>query len=635
MRTSVGKTDASLMTRVAVVLVAASLAVLLVLRACDEAREWTPTFCSGSAHAGLGEALIHGLTLKSLSVSFSMPLYSVPNAMLCSLDSLPIRASVLGLTLLACVLLVVGLGRQLGSTGHGVVAAALFLAVPFPETILQDRWLHIPTVLLVALAMTWRANRPSRWRSVVLGAAVGTSVMVLSSLVLLLPILVAFEAVRDARRGTFSLRSWRLDAAALILVPLLLLLPWVYFNWHWSHRFLLLEDGRADLHLATGALGIVHTIPLGNGSRLAGVPTDQSVALWAIGEVLRHPVRYVFAVLERAWWVVSLNPVMALAGIAGLVRGVRHGNRCAAALAFLVAYWFSLHCVISTEKRYFLPFWPLLAAPAASLIPSWLRTERRGSADRMAAVILAGCFAPLLALQLYVDTRTVTFPSRAAEPGAFEREAKASPGCAWPLIMRGRELMSSGRAAEAIDDLTRALELQGTDRDPNLEVDLAWALTVGGGPWERIEPLLPTGGYLVGSELHLLRAFVALQRGGMEEAREELVLTASAHEEDVLSEPSLQDPAMRAHVLASCDSIAGRASRALQYWPLDRRVVLLARLGELTSGGRAGSFWAGLLPELAQKTVDAARQAGDREAEALALEVLSRAQAGSTAPGSP
>jgi len=605
-----------------------ALALVQVGRqATTEAARWTPEYCATCTLAASGEALIHGVDLDT--PSWSMPAYSIANALLCGPAAQPVRALALAVALLACASLVYGLGRLLISPRGGLAAAILYVLCEAGWP-LQDRWLFAPTVLLVAFVMVWRARAPSPRRSLALGAAIGVSVLVLSPLFLLPPALLVVEWAGALRARRLSARGCLTDLAALGLVPLLLLLPWALLNLQMHGRLVFLEDGRADLHVATAALGIVHTVPLGDGHALSGTEPGQSVALWAVREVLTHPGRYALAVFERARYVASLEPLLLLAGVLGLALGLVRRRPGWSSLALLVGYWFGLHCLISTEARYFTAFWPLLVAPAASLVPG-LRGAHEPGEGRWIPALLAGSFGLLGALQLYVEVQVATYPARAREQWTLDREVAADPGCPWPLSRRGRDRLERGRAAEAVDDLARAATLTGAQRDPTLDLLLAWALLVSDAPWSRIEPLLPTEGYGVAAEQHLVRAFRGLLRDRPDEARAELTRASEVHTRDVLGEPSLTEPAQRERVATTEGSLHQQTRWALACWPLERRVTLLAGLGELVAADPSlfpGARW---VRDTGVALADAATRAGESAMAARVERVVERLPA----PGAP
>lgn len=547
----------------------------------NAAREWTADFCSSNALADQGHSLMHGVPSRDNRITWSMPGFVVSNALVCSGSGLGLALVLLGAAQFGCALLIFGMGRLLVSTRCGILAALLFL-VSVPAFTFVDRWLYILTVLLVAFVTIWRHLQPSWNRSLLLGISVGISLYILSPLLLFPFLLVSFEAIRSLWRGSFRLRPWLVDVAALCLVPVIMLTPWIWMNWQLNQKFVLLEDGRAGLHLVTAALGLVHTVPRGDAHSLAGLSKDQSVLWWAMGEVLSHPGRYVLAVLQRVTFVVSLNPWLVLFGTAGLGLGLYRKWKGTAALALLVGYWAVLHSLMSTEQRYFLPFWPLLFVPAISLMEWKTTVEAPTPSRRQIYGILGVTGIPLVVLVLFVYGLLLTYPSRAADPLALDRELARSSDNAWLLKERGVARLRHGLIADAATDLSRAVRLRGdTRQDADLKLKLAWTQVIQGTPLDQIRPLLPAAGYGLAAEGHLLEGFAHLRLGDLLAAREGFQKAGQRHEREILDVPFLRDGTLEDHLVDTDDGLRHLACDMLSFWPTPQQAALLADLGTL------------------------------------------------------
>jgi tetratricopeptide (TPR) repeat protein len=431
-------------------------------------------------HNERGDALRQGVPLPG--IAWAMPFYSVPNGYLCYRLTPAASGGVRSGVLLAGAVLVFALGVFLYSAPCG--AGAVFLYALLPSSGAGgERWLYALTVLFAAYFLVRRARAPSLAASVGLGAAIGASLLVLSPLFLLPFLLVLYECSRDRKIGAARLR----DAGALLLVPFLFLIPWIVMNWRLSGRFVLFENGRADDNIITGALGFVRTMGSGDSRALAAISAGQNILLWAAGEILRHPLRYLAALFARLGYVASLHPLLVLAST-GSVWLARKREDCRQ-FALLAAYFFAIHILMPVQASYFVPMWPLLAVLASGLFAGWTRpaSEKMKTASTAAVVLV---FALLLAAQACVLGLVWAYPARVGEPDALARAIARDPDDPWLWSQRGMGLLSAGLAQEAAGDLARAFAL---DPQKDREIRYAWALLASGDPLgarilERLKP---------------------------------------------------------------------------------------------------------------------------------------------------
>lgn len=496
--------------RIGTALLLAAAAAALLSRAPRQLEIARGEACRAESdyHVERGEALLHGVPLPGFGRA--MPSYSVPNAVLCGHLPAPAAAAVRFAALLACAALVFALGARLYSPLSGAAAALLF-ALPPPESESGERWLYTLAVLLAAWFLVRRAREPSRAATARLAAALGATLLMLSSLCLFPFLAALYERLRD--RGTRAF-----DAALLCLAPFLVLLPWSAALWAATGRFTLFEDGRVDENLLAGALGFVRTMGIGDSRRMLGLAQEQGALAWAAGQVLSHPLGFLAALLERARFAAGLHPFLLLGTGASAVlwRGVEDRRQ----LALLAGYLLGIHLLMPVQENYFVPAWPLLAVLASGLLAGRgpAPEGRLGAASRRAA-------SAALALLLLASAGTLglaaAYPLR-SRGEALARALAASPDDAWLRSERGMRLLRDGRPAEARLELARALAL-APSRDR--ELAHAWAVLASGAPaaglWERRVPGRP----LMLSDIRerlLLGIYFALtgrpERGAAEEA---------------------------------------------------------------------------------------------------------------------
>ncbi|MFH2203649.1 MAG: glycosyltransferase family 39 protein, partial [Elusimicrobiota bacterium] len=254
-----------------------------------------------------GEALRYGLETGA-PMSQTMPGSSLLT-LLRHADAPPGIKRHLPRLLAAVVLIMVfGLGTTLHSPACGLLAALTLSVLGggwFSDN--EENVCMALTVLAAAHFAVRRARAPDARGGVLLGLAVGASLMIRSTLWPYPFVLSAYELV--FRRGrTLKTRLQLLLPvwAAVILV----LLPWIGMNYGIHGRFIPFEDSRYDESVVSGALGLVSVVDGGDVFKMAGITREDDVLLWAAGEVLRHPLRYTVSCMQRAWHAALLHPLI-------------------------------------------------------------------------------------------------------------------------------------------------------------------------------------------------------------------------------------------------------------------------------------------------------------------------------------
>lgn len=578
----------------AILLALAALQLLSRFDAIQDAARGGSCREESDFHVESGEALLHGVALQR--VGRAMPSYSVPNAFLCNHATPAASAAVRAAVLWTCALLVFALGALMYSGLCGA-AAALVFSLAAASGGGGERWLYALSVLLAAWFLVRRAREPSPAKSVLLGAACGASLLVLSPLFLLPFALVLYEWARDRRGGAARAR----DAAALCLPPLLFLVPWVVMNWRFSGRFVLFEDARADVNLITGALGSMHTVSgFGDFRAMAGIPGDQSVLAWAAGEVLLRPLPSLAAFAARLGYAARLNPLLALAA-AGSLWLSREREDCRQ-LALLACCFFAIHCLMPVMPSYFVPAWPLLAVLAGGAFSAWTRPAS-DRAKAVSAAMVHAAFALLLAVEAGALGLALAYPARARAAGALERALAADPDDAWLWSERGLALLRAGRPDEAVPALARSFSLRPSR---SRELNHAWALLARGGPaariWERRRPGRIVD--LVDLREHVLRAsWLAL------DGRPERASVALAEARRYAGSPE----APSGLTFSAGSPLPGIVVETILSWPAPRRRELIAFFSRVPGFEFAGEN------ELAEAWLDAAAAAERPDRELLAF----------------
>ncbi len=528
-----------------------------------------------------GHSLLHGLAHKN--VFRSMPAGTVANALICR-QARPGRVlTAPAAAFLLSGLLVFGLGHLLAGGMAGALALAMFSWITVPDQVYNDRWLFSLSLLLVAFLAVWRTRCPSTRKTALLAAAIGFSLNILSAL-FLLPLLLAALEWR-AHRGRPRPERLR-NAALLLLVPYLLLVPWTFATWKTTQRPSLLEAGRSDANVIAGALGLVQTVGPGSARDLAGMTKGESVLAWAAGEAARHPLRFLAAFARRLYYAASLQPLLLTAALLALWLFRRRPG--SAQLGVILLYFLAVHCLMAVEERYFTPLWPLAAALAAGLAGFRQKEPAREPwSERLAAC----AFLPLAGLVVYTQGLVIAYPSRSADPDAWSRELSQKPD-AWLLSAQGRRLLRAGRPDEAVAALTRSLE---SVRQTEQEQLLSWAILIRDGRtgelFERLarelEPEMRT-------RQILMRALAHLRARRMNAAAEDLS-AAETLQSSRSASWAARGPA------ATRDDLGATVRELLAYWPIPERIAILNGLAKLP--GKA------LLRTAAEEAAEALKQA--------------------------
>lgn len=554
--------------RVAAAILLAGLAVQLMSRVRSLAQTARGESCREESdyHVERGEGLLHGVALPG--ISRAMPSYSVPNAFLCNHLSNVWSAAIRSAVLLACAALVFALGALLFSTVCGA-GGALFYALAPPASESGERWLYTLAVLIAAYLLVRRSKSPSLENSLWLGAAFGATLLILPPLFLFPFLLVFCEWTKDRRMGG----ARRRDAAALALLPFLFLIPWIVMNWRLTGRLIVFEDGRADNNIITGALGFVRTLGIGDSRRIADIPLSQNAFLWAVSEIIRHPLRFLAAAAQRAAYAASLHPLLVLAAAASMWTA-RKREDCRA-LGLLAVYYFSIHFLMPVQENYFVPAWPLLIVLAFGLFSPWTRPASPRQTDLSAAAVRAA-LAILLAVQASMLGLAWSYPARSQDAQALSRELAKHPDDPWLWSERGLRLLREGRASQASGDLARAFAL---DASRDREINYAWALLASGGPAAPVLESPGSGRILMNIDLRerVLRAVALALQGRRseavavaEEARDALPSAASPLRQIVLETIASWPAAKRPAVIGLFAGIPGyefaRANDLAQTW---------------------------------------------------------------------
>lgn len=409
---------------------------------------------------GEAESFYHGVALQG--GLDSMPLNGHYHSLLA--HNLPAgwERPFLPFAILSLLAAAYSLGAALGGARCGALSAGLAGLLFLSPGGLANWGRYFETAvftLITALAAVFLVRYRATGRTghaVMLGLLAGASLLCRSTFFLFPPFILA---ALWAGRGEKKIKP--AAAAAILLLPYAMLVPWWLLRHSLGLEFALFETFRAKANIITGLLGRVHTI---EGSyqealALAGLNGSESLWRWGLGQAAAHPLTLAKAVLLRAWAVLAYKPAATLLAAAAFFLGRKDAG--ARALWAFVFYFILVHLPMPVEPRYFVPLLiPLAAlgarAAGARFWPADAPAAAGWPARALAALVLAGPAAVYAGLGHYADG--VKTSDQAAVIAA---EAAAHPRCAWLAGRAGEEgfgtrhrealaLQNAGRHAESL-----------------------------------------------------------------------------------------------------------------------------------------------------------------------------------------
>jgi tetratricopeptide (TPR) repeat protein len=432
-------------------------------------------------------------------------------------------------------------------------------------------------VILVAGVGAWRASAPSPRRSLVLGLAIGASLLYRSTLVFL-PLILAFSETLPAARKKNP--HWRRSAAALCFTPYFFLAPWIAMNWVVNHRLIVLEGKEADTIIVEGALGYVTKV--GWALEPGNVPgydgAEGSVLAWAVREVAVHPLRYARGYLGRLGYLFSLQP--ALVSLALLGFWLERRKPEVREVGLLCGYYVFIHCFMAIDPEHFDPLWPLLAILAASLIHRFKSNSLQTDVlfPSFCRAVLRAWFIAVLALALVSSAVVGTYALRQPLQGdGLDLAITRNPDDDVLWLERGQRRLASGDVPGAVSDIKKAVILR--PGDIQRRAVLAWARLLQGEREEFLTEALPRESEELGSYEALLFAHGFLLLGMRDQAAAHL---SHFLEFGWTSGPSTGNPAYSKTL--HCGQIGDYVWRTLNRRPAREAGLVFAEIERLSPG---------------------------------------------------
>lgn len=402
-----------------------------------------------------------------------------------------------------------GLGAKLRSPIAGALAAA-FVALD-PSLVYSTRGLDVhgfygAMILLLGLAAAnWAEREGDRRSGILLGLALGASLLCRSAHALAIPFLFAASFVWWGPKG-FSRIGRPLIVAAAILVP------WTLRNYANTGRLVPLDAGVGAYNLLAAADGGSRAVQYDEAFAIAdrlepgfsslhrdeAEPKREAAVLrLALSTIAASPGAYLIGSLRRlaAFWLPMWAFLLA-AGLAAISPRSSRGTKAAA----LVAASFVAYAAIGLGEGYRLGVEPLLAAlagigaagffkPAAVKGPSPLRAGMPLAAAAAAALAVCLVLTPFDALASRRSWKPACLPPD-GPLAAFLDDGVRLAGDGWylanwpgklrarPDVCAAMDAFETGDAREAVRCFEAAAAL--APRDPEIRVSLAVALGAAG-----------------------------------------------------------------------------------------------------------------------------------------------------------
>lgn len=370
----------------------------------------------------------------------------------------------------ALLLLPVPLAFSAGSLLHSARAGALAAALSAGFSALVIHAGYLPyslyaeqTMIASALLMLVSALRLEfssyALRSLVLGLVLAMALYAKGVNAPLIPAVLAYEALREKRAARLR-GQWAALAVIFAAVA-----AWSAVNWICAHRFTILEPERAGCNLCTGAAGVIATME-GDWRGMLGIPAGAGATLWAAKEILLHPLRFLLAIPQRAWYLFFTNPLVPGLPALGLLGGLAAWRFRRAPglypLIALTAFILGLHLLMPVDVRYFIPAW-FLCCVLAGIFLAGGPARAGGTKDVNASAVFFAASAPLAALWVAGFALLVAHPLRSAGP-RNARLLAAGSSSPWLHEMAAAAALRGGDFAAAAESYTTAWRAEPTDR---------------------------------------------------------------------------------------------------------------------------------------------------------------------------
>ena len=398
-----------------------------------------------------------------------MPLLSVISLWSHNGSFIEIQELWLLISIVVCVL-GYSLGSRLSGRLGGVAASAALFSGQLYLNNFFDVEQRVCCLLLLLVANALAITGLSPWKQrLIEGCAIGITFLS-RSVLCWFPLLLALIELKNA--GKCGSKRILFRAFLVLVVPFLVVLPWVRFNVSVMRNFRVF-DGRSDWNVATGAMGIVSTVE-GDYRKLAGMERTENATFWAAKRIIAHPVTYASGVIKRIRFLFLMYPAAFL--IWGVLTALLWKKPDFRRVNFLGLYFIAVHAAFSVEARYLAAIMPLLATVSAAAVFALAKENSSGEARKEGMFFfLAGSVPPVI-ISLFCIFLLLQRPGSLARPGSLSSVGEAlarHPHDVWLLREYSRLQLLQGAYDAAYANLGKAAILSPEDR--LIKIDLATA----------------------------------------------------------------------------------------------------------------------------------------------------------------
>ena len=398
--------------------------------------------------------------------NFWFPFYPVVISVIQYHTPVWLQAGAYKFVFLLPVILAFSAGSLIHSFSAGILSAALSAvlgALLFMYGGISYEW-HFEQVLIAAALLMLVCGFTVKFRSYALrscfiGLLLAVALYAKGVIVLFAPALLAYEAYNEPGGRSFS-KQW--PAISIFLAGILV---WQFVNWVSGNGFVFLESSnRSDDNIITGAMGFISTVE-GDTRALAGITSGQHMFLWAIREVLSHPFRYIYAVIMRLDFLLSVKPIIPGLGWLSLLwlAGVLRLRRLAPVrpLLLLTLYLLLIHLLMPVEGRYFIPMWFLVCTLTVIFLADMLGgAAKPGGYEYVnAKAVFYAASAPVIVFWAFSFILLILYPLRSKAAHDLGKLETEYPGVPWLHEMAAHDALRAGDFDKAAQSYRKAEEI--------------------------------------------------------------------------------------------------------------------------------------------------------------------------------
>ena len=193
------------------------------------------------------------------------------------------------------------IGRFVQSELAGVVAAVMVGGLAYVvfglnicgyDDIIEQLLLSAALLMFICVSVMKFKDRDTKF--LMLSFAFAIALFIKGTIVVFLPVFIGYLYLSGE---DIDLKRCKI----LLSVPLLVIIVNATVNFLCNKAVVFLENPHRAGNIVTGAMGLISTVE-GDWKGLAGLSDRENILLWASGEILAHPLRFINAVGGRFYY---------------------------------------------------------------------------------------------------------------------------------------------------------------------------------------------------------------------------------------------------------------------------------------------------------------------------------------------